>query len=105
MLCQFVGWSVCLSQKCKCPIFQHIIANRGRTEEGKEKEEKEGKEGKEGKEEKEEKEEKEGKEEKENLVPIVSASLSWLNLASEQIPSAPSALAMLFKFACRYSLK
>ena len=24
----FVGWSVCLSQKCKCPIFQHIIANR-----------------------------------------------------------------------------
>ena len=56
-------------------------------------------------EEKEEKEEKEGKEEKENLVPIVSASLSWLNLASEQIPSAPSALAMLFKFACRYSLK
>ena len=56
-------------------------------------------------EEKEEKEEKEGKAEKEKLVPIVSASLSWLNLASEQIPSAPSALAMLFKFACRYSLK
>ena len=47
----------------------------------------------------------EEKEEKEKLVPIVSASLSWLNLASEQIPSAPSALAMLFKFACRYSLK
>ena len=44
MLCRFVGWSVCLSQKCKCPIFQHIIANRGRAEEGKEKEEKEGKE-------------------------------------------------------------
>ena len=41
MLCRFVGWSVCLSQKCKCPIFQHIIANRGRAEEGKEKEEKE----------------------------------------------------------------
>ena len=56
-------------------------------------------------EEKEEKAEKEEKEEKEKLVPIVSASLSWLNLASEQIPSAPSALAMLFKFACRYSLK
>ena len=53
----------------------------------------------------EEKEEKAEKEEKEKLVPIVSASLSWLNLASEQIPSAPSALAMLFKFACRYSLK
>ena len=44
MLCRFDGWSVCLSQKCKCPIFQHIIANRGRAEEGKEKEEKEGKE-------------------------------------------------------------
>ena len=68
-------------------------------EEGEETEEKEEKEGKEGKEEKEE------KEEKEKPVPIVSASLSWLNLASEQIPSAPSALAMLFKFACRYSLK
>ena len=53
----------------------------------------------------EEKEEKAEKEEKEKLVPIVSASLSWLNLASEQIPSAPSALAMLFKFACRYSLE
>ena len=56
-------------------------------------------------EEKEEKEEKEGKAEKEKLVPIVSASLSWLKLTSEQIPSAPSALAMPFKFACRYSLK
>ena len=44
MLCRFDGWSVCLSKKCKCPIFQHIIANRGRAEEGKEKEEKEGKE-------------------------------------------------------------
>ena len=53
----------------------------------------------------EEEEDEEEKEEKEKLVPIVSASLSWLNLASEQIPSAPSALAMLFKFACRYSLK
>ena len=50
-------------------------------------------------------EEEEDEEEKEKLVPNVSASLSWLNLASEQIPSAPSALAMLFKFACRYSLK
>ena len=53
----------------------------------------------------EEEEDEEEKEEKEKLVPIVSASLSWLNLASEQIPSAPSALAMLFKFACRYSSK
>ena len=22
-----VGWSVCLSRKCKCPIFKHLTAN------------------------------------------------------------------------------
>ena len=79
------------------PLF--LLQAEEEEEDEEEKEEKEEKEGKEGKEEKEE------KEEKQKPVPIVSASLSWLNLASEQIPSAPSALAMLFKFACRYSLK
>ena len=28
MLCRSVGRSVGLSQKFKCPIFQHIIANK-----------------------------------------------------------------------------